>query len=51
MVKNPLARQETQVRSSEEGTGYPLQYSCLRNPMGRGGWQVILPRIAQGGDD
>ena len=25
-------------RSSEEGTGYPLQYSCLGNPMNRGAW-------------
>ena len=23
-------------RSSGEGNGYPLQYSCLENPMGRG---------------
>ena len=22
-------------RSPEEGNGYPLQYSCLRNPMDR----------------
>ena len=21
-----------------EGRGYPLQYSCLKNPMGRGAW-------------
>ena len=25
-------------RSSEEGTGYPLQYSCLGNPMDTGAW-------------
>ena len=25
-------------RSPEEGNGYPLQYSCLENPMDRGGW-------------
>ena len=25
-------------RSSEEGNGYPLQYSCLENPMDRGAW-------------
>ena len=23
-------------KSPEEGNGYPLQYSCLRNPMDRG---------------
>ena len=25
-------------RSPEEGNGYPLQYSCLGNPMNRGAW-------------
>ena len=25
-------------RSSGEGNGNPLQYSCLENPMGRGAW-------------
>ena len=25
-------------RSSGEGNGNPLQYSCLRNPMDRGAW-------------
>ena len=24
----------------EEGNGYPLQYSCLENPMDRGAWQA-----------
>ena len=39
MVKNLPAMQETQVqspglgRSPREGNGYPLQYSCLENPM------------------
>ena len=27
-------------RSLGEGTGNPLQYSCLENPMGRGAWRV-----------
>ena len=26
--------------SDEEGNGNPLQYSCLRNPVDRGAWQV-----------
>ena len=26
-------------RSSGEGNGNSLQYSCLRNPMGRGAWR------------
>ena len=25
-------------RSPGEGDGYPLQYSCLKNPMDRGAW-------------
>ena len=29
-------------RSSGEGNGYPLQYSCLENSMNRGGWQAIV---------
>ena len=24
-----------------KGNGYPLQYSCLENPMNRGAWQAI----------
>ena len=27
-------------RSSGEGNGIPLQYSCLENPMDRGAWQA-----------
>ena len=27
-------------RSPDEGNGYPLQYSCLENPMDRGAWWV-----------
>ena len=42
MVKNLPAMQETWVRflgwedPPGEGKGYPLQYSCLENPMDRG---------------
>ena len=25
-----------------EGNGYPLQYSCLENPMGRGAWLATV---------
>ena len=28
-------------RSPGEGSGNPLQYSCLENPMDRGAWQAI----------
>ena len=34
-------------RSSGEGNGYPLQYSCLENPMDRGAWQATIPEIAK----
>ena len=30
-----------------EGNGYPLQYSCLRNSMGRGAWQAIVHGVAK----
>ena len=30
-------------RSPGEGHGNPLQYSCLENPMDRGGWQAYSP--------
>ena len=29
-------------RSPGEGSGYPLQYSCLGNPMDRGAWQATV---------
>ena len=29
-------------RSPGEGTGYPLQYSCLENSMDRGAWQATV---------
>ena len=49
-VKNLPAMEETRdacsIRESElppgEGNGYLLQYSCLRNPMDREAWQVIV---------
>ena len=30
-------------RSLREGDGYPLHYSCLRNPMDRGAWWGFSP--------
>ena len=32
---------------SEGGNGYPLQYSCLENPMDRGAWRDTVHRVAQ----
>ena len=34
-------------RSFGEGNGYPLQYSCLENPMDRGAWQATVHRVAK----
>ena len=31
-------------RSSGEGHGNPLQYSCLENPVDRGAWQAMVLR-------
>ena len=51
MVKNPPANagdlKDTgsipeSGRSPGEGNGYPLQYSCLENPMDRGAWRAIV---------
>ena len=32
-------------RSPGEGNGNPPQYSCLGNPMDRGGWQTTVHRV------
>ena len=32
-------------RSSGEGNGNPLQYSCVGNPMDRGAWRAIVHGI------
>ena len=48
MVRNLPAMQETLVRSlgwedsGGEGNRYPLQYSCLENPMDRGAWRTTV---------
>ena len=43
-VKNLLALQEIpgSGRSSGEGNGNPLQYSCLENSMDRGAWWATI---------
>ena len=38
-------------RSPREGNGYPLQYSCLENPMDRGAWQATIHGITNSGGD
>ena len=34
-------------RSSGEGNGNPLQYSCLENPMYRGAWWATVHGVAK----
>ena len=52
-VKNLFAMQEAQVRSLAqedspgEGNGYPLQYSCLENPMDRGAWWATVHGVSK----
>ena len=47
-VKHLPTMQETWVqtlgsgRSSGEGNGNPLQYSCLENPMDEGAWKAAV---------
>ena len=53
VVKNPPANAEDMGlipgsgRSPGGGHGYPLQYSCLENPHGRGAWQATIHWIAK----
>ena len=56
MVKNLLASardaRDTGLipgsgRYPGEGNGYPLQYSCLENPMDRRAWRAIVYRVAE----
>ena len=50
-VMNLPARKETEAnlwgRSSEEGNGYPLQYSFLENFLDRGTWQATVHSITK----
>ena len=34
-------------RSPGEGNGYPIQYSCLENPITRGAWRATVDGIAE----
>ena len=56
LVKNPLTNAgdvrdvgliSGSGKSPGGGHGNPLQYSCLENPMDRGGWQATVHRLAQ----
>ena len=50
MVKNPSANAgsiPSLGRSSGGGNGNPLQHSCLKNAMDRGGWRAIVHGVAK----
>ena len=52
MVKNACNAGDTGLipglgRSSGEGNGYLLQYSCLENFMERGAWQATVCGVAK----
>ena len=52
MVKNPCNAGDPGLilgsgRSSGEGNGNPLQYSCLENPMDRGVWWATVHGVAK----
>ena len=56
VVKNPPAKGQDSRhtgsipgsgRSPGEGNGYPLQYSCLGNPMDREAWQATVHGITK----
>ena len=55
-VKILPAMQETHVnmcsilvlgKFHEGEHGNPFQYSCLENPLDRGDWQAVVPRVAE----
>ena len=56
MVKNPpdnegdMGSSPRSGRSPGVGNGNPLQYSCLRNPMGRGVWQATVHGVTKESD-
>ena len=37
-------------RSSGEGNGNPVQYSCLKSPMDRGAWWATVHGVAKESD-
>ena len=34
-------------RTPGEGNGNPLQYSCPKNPLGRGAWRATVQRVTK----
>ena len=39
------------ITSKTQGNGYPLQYSCLENPLDRGVWQATVQGVTRVGQD
>ena len=37
-------------RSSGVGSGNPLQYSCLENPLDRGDWRATVHKVSKESD-
>ena len=56
MVKNPPANAGDagsipgSEKSSREGSGNPLQYSCRGNPMDKGDWRAIVHGVTKESD-
>ena len=56
MIKNLPANTEDaglipgSGRSPGQGNGYPLQYSCLGNPLDRGAWRATVHSFAKESD-
>ena len=46
-IKDPFMKERESTGG--EGNGNPLQHSCLRNPMDRGGWWATAYRVAKVG--
>ena len=44
---NKLKEVMTKAHVTGERNGYPLQGSCLENPMNRGVWQATVPGVAK----
>ena len=42
------AKLRTGSNFTREGTGTPLQYSCLKNPMDGGAWKAAVHEVAKG---
>ena len=38
---------DTFIFTPGEGTGYPLEYSCLENSVDGGAWQAVVHGVAQ----